>query len=82
MRIASGVSARAGSDRRSRTDAGVPEPADGPVGTLRAAVFVLARPICRPRTTRPAGQFDRSDRADRDAITGAAPALRRLAVLT
>ena len=53
MQVASGMRARPGGDSRSRTDACIPEPADsiadGPVGMLRAAVFVLARQICRPR---------------------------------
>ncbi|MGH3183340.1 MAG: MarR family winged helix-turn-helix transcriptional regulator [Streptosporangiaceae bacterium] len=168
MGVDSGTPARAGSDRRSGTNAGIPEPADGiadgPVGTLRAAVLVLARrmryqqadgelspseaavlgrvgrmgpvtpvvlarcehvqppsmtrilerlmarglvrrdpdpadrrqvlisrtpagdelarQILLLRTAWLAGQFDRLDRADRDAITSAAPALRRLAELT
>lgn len=52
MQVATGMPARAGSDRRSRVDAGIPEPADGiadgPVGTLRAAPLVLTRRMqCR-----------------------------------
>ena len=53
MQVASGMRAGPGGDSRSRTDACIPEPADGI-----------------------------ADGPDRDAITCAALALRRLAVLT
>ena len=42
----------------------------------------LASQILLLRTAWLAAQFDRLDSADRDAITAAAPALRRLAELT
>ncbi len=82
MQVASGTRAWPGDDSRGRTGACIPEPADGPDGTLRAAVFVLARQIHPPRMTWSASQFHCSDHADRDALACAAPALRRLAVLT
>jgi len=82
MGVANGMRAWPGGDSRGRTSACIPEPADGPVGTLRAAAFVLAWQIHPPRMTWSASQFHCPDRADRAALACAAPALRRLAVLT
>src|SRR6185437_16086563 len=64
MRVASAMRARAGSDSRDRTGAGIPGSADGiadgPVGTLRAAVLVLDR---RMRCQQAGGELSPSEAA-------------------